>query len=252
MRGERDVEERVEGAPGHRDRHARELVVEERPLRVAAFEARVDGDPSQLDVLVLHLRPPHHREEVRLVDRRVRVDRRVAVRVVHPVQNRVRPRVQVARTLDQPRHEVKRPLGALAHRELTMRTVPVQKEGLEEDRRLPVEDEQGEKEERCHPFDLRRIGPGGRHVSVIPVRHCHGSVRGRPPPLPPRLCHDASYTLAFALQPGRRAPREDARSASQWAECVNVGTKPRACLCSPPAPGSKTSSPFSTQCRMPS
>ena len=185
------------------------------------------------------LRPPHHREEVRLLDGRVRVLRRVAVGVVHAVHDRVRPRVQVARAVDEPGEEVEEALPPLAHRELAVRAVAVVEEALEEDRELPVQDEE---QEDGHALLARAARPSPtatfascarrRIVTVPSARHV------------PRL--DGCVTRARSRSSQRRQRRvASARPPASGTTASSVGTNPRARLCSPPAPGSNTSSPRS-------
>ena len=119
-------------------------------------EARLRLLAAVREGVVALLRRPHHREDVAVVRRRVRILRRVAVRVMHAMQDRVAARAQEARALRDVRAEVEEALPALRHRELLVRAVAVQEEGLEEDRRQPVPDEEDQDHHRGRTLERRR------------------------------------------------------------------------------------------------
>src|SRR6187551_2087012 len=72
----------------------------------------------------------------------MRILLRVAVGVVHPMQNPVAARGQEARALRQVREQVEETLPTLGHRKLTVGAETVQKKRLAKDRQLPVQNEE--------------------------------------------------------------------------------------------------------------
>ena len=73
--------------------------------------------------------------------RGVRIVFRIAVRVVHPVQNGISTGTQIRGTLGNPGQAKEKLFPKWIHREHLVRGVPMQEEGLAKQRQVPVSEE---------------------------------------------------------------------------------------------------------------
>lgn len=72
----------------------------------------------------------------------MRVFFRIAIRVVHAVQNGIGSGVEVGRALHHPGEDVEKALPAFAHGEHLVRCVAVQEKSLTKKRKVPVKDQE--------------------------------------------------------------------------------------------------------------
>ncbi len=138
-RRERDVNRGIRGAPQHAHDPRLSEAIERGPIRKAAVEARLRLFAAVGERVVALLGRQHHREHVAVEERRVRILLRVAVRVVHAMQNPVAARGTGARTLRHVGEQVEEALPTLGHRKLTVRAETMQIERLAKDRQLPMQ-----------------------------------------------------------------------------------------------------------------
>src|SRR5580692_4160025 len=122
----------------------------------------------------------------------MRVLRRVAVGVMHPMHDCIGLRAQITGPLNGPRQEMKSSLPPLAHRELAMRAISMQEETLEKNRQLPMQDEE---QENSHDEYVRPLRSCRRHGSVM-----SGHRLSRFGQL---TCDDGLYARALGSQPRR-------------------------------------------------
>ncbi len=168
---EEDVEGAVEDAPAELTRQPPAEPVEQGPLRVAAFEARLGGDAAVRQVVERAPGGQHQPERAAVVVGGVRVAWPVAVGVMRAMQQGVGPRRQVARPERQVHPEMEDALPPLRHRELPVGAVAVQEERLEEGGERPMDDEEDQNEQHRSSLRARRI------AAAVP---CRVPLRGAP------------------------------------------------------------------------
>ncbi len=174
MWSKRQVEERIQGSPGDRQRPGVGPSIKGRPFRVVAFEASLRFDPAMTQVRVANPGRFEKGKRVRVDLGRVGIAIGVAIGMMLAVEYRVSPGRQKRGSLKYERAEIEEALPASAYRKLPVRSVAMKKERLAENRKRPVENEKGSDSNHIGlpcistllPLDVA-IGSGSCHELVI-------------------------------------------------------------------------------------